>query len=288
MNYCFHDPLTEANLVLNVGEPHLEHSFFAETRKAVLTVVWNRGPDQYIWLDGEPQLFPAGCFAPLTMNQTFRFERARDVVSWQFDKPLYCIEDNDREVSCVGFLFWGQRGFLTIAADAAQSEAVDLLLRLFVSEFEARDPIQGEMLRALLKRLLLTLNRLAKAQNLHAGFQDADLDIVRRFNVLVEKNFRRLHQVQDYAELLHKSPKTLANLFGQYNNQTPLAVIHARVVLEAKRLLLYTDSSVKEIAYQLGFEDVSHFSRLFKKSLGLTPGELRAAPARHLPGFGPA
>jgi AraC-like DNA-binding protein len=104
---------------------------------------------------------------------------------------------------------------------------------------------------------------------------EAEFDLVRRFNLLVENHYRQFHQVQDYANLLNKSPKTLSNLFAQYNHKTPLQVIKDRIVIEAKRLLHYTDKSAKEIAFELGFDDPANFSRFFKQQTGLPPSDFK-------------
>lgn len=74
--------------------------------------------------------------------------------------------------------------------------------------------------------------------------------------------------MQDYAGLLHRSPKTLANLFASCGQPSPLNIIHDRVNAEARRLLLYTPKSAKEIAYLLGYEDTAAFSRFFAKMNG--------------------
>ncbi len=80
-----------------------------------------------------------------------------------------------------------------------------------------------------------------------------------------------------YAAQLHKSPKTLSNLFAIYNHKTPSQVIQERIVIEAKRLLTYTRKSVKQITFELGFEDVSYFSSFFKKHTQLSPLDFRNA-----------
>jgi AraC family transcriptional activator of pobA len=81
--------------------------------------------------------------------------------------------------------------------------------------------------------------------------------------------------VSYYAQQLNKSPKTLSNLFALYNHKTPLQVIQERILIEAKRLLYYTDKSVKQITYELGFEDAAYFSNFFKKNTTLSPLEFR-------------
>ena len=75
--------------------------------------------------------------------------------------------------------------------------------------------------------------------------------------------------------MLYKSPKTLSNIFSKFSDKTPLQFIHERRSLEAKRLLQYSEKSIKEIAYELGFEDLQIFGRFFKKTEGITASEFR-------------
>ena len=72
----------------------------------------------------------------------------------------------------------------------------------------------------------------------------------------------------DSACWLHRSLKTLSNLFASCGQPSPLNIIHDRVNAEARRLLLYTPNSAKEIAYLLGYEDTAAFSRFFAKMNG--------------------
>ncbi len=105
--------------------------------------------------------------------------------------------------------------------------------------------------------------------------QDERFHIIRKFNLLVEANFKSEHGVSFYADQLFKSPKTLSNLFAIFNQKTPSQIIQERITIEAKRLLCYTERSIKHITYELGFEDVSYFSSFFKKNTGLPPSDFR-------------
>jgi len=80
--------------------------------------------------------------------------------------------------------------------------------------------------------------------------------------------------------MLFRSPKTLSNLFASYDLPSPLRLIHERVEAEAKRLLLYTDKSAKEISEILGFEDLATFSRFFKKMSGKSISDFRKETER--------
>jgi AraC-like DNA-binding protein len=92
---------------------------------------------------------------------------------------------------------------------------------------------------------------------------------------LVDIHYKTKRKVSDYADLLFKSPKTLSNLFLIYNHKSPQQIILDRLVLEAKRLIHFTDKQNQEIAYDLGFNDPAHFSRFFKKMTQLTPSQYR-------------
>ena len=130
------------------------------------------------------------------------------------------------------------------------------------------DGLREEMLRMQLKRFIIVCTRAAREHFGVDGPREQLFDTVRRFHVLVDEHFRTRKRVQDYAELLHRSPKTLSNLFAACGRPSPLSVIHDRVNAEARRLLLYTDKSAKEIGYLLGYEDTAAFSRFFAKMNG--------------------
>ncbi len=245
------------------------------------TFIWNRGPDQQIVIDEVACLFPANNLLPLMIDQSFRLADPYTVVAWQFNREFYCIVDHDKEVGCVGFLFYGNAQIPFLQLNSDEQRKFENLLGVFHEEFEVDDIIKGDMLQMLVKRLIIKATRLAKEQYLNEDMQVATgkLDIIRQFNLMVEYHYRKEHQVQFYAAQMNKSPKTLSNLFALYNHKSPLEVIQSRLILEAKRLFYYTDKSSKQVAFELGFEDPSQFSRFFKNCTGKSPSEFKVAPA---------
>jgi AraC-like DNA-binding protein len=132
-----------------------------------------------------------------------------------------------------------------------------------------KDNFQGEMLRSLLKRLIIKITRIAQRQaTAYCKFNNEKMDLIRNFSLFLEANFKKEHEVKFYAAALNKSPKTLSNFFAMCHEPSPLKLIHNRIILEAKRYLHYTDKTSKEIAYELGFENPEHFSRFFKSNTG--------------------
>ncbi|MFD0792901.1 helix-turn-helix domain-containing protein [Mucilaginibacter litoreus] len=277
MKFKVNDHKNGGMLSMWIDEPAFDRQFYTRDREhRYLTIALNKGYGQTITIDEVPYYLPANTIVPLMVNQSFYFERPADIVAWQFNREFYCIVDHDEEVSCVGFIFYGLDKQLFIELDEAAQTKLNLLTEIFIEEFNTADNIQVDMLRMLLKRLIIIITRLAKAQHISAvAAQDDRFHVIRKFNLLVENNYRTQHTVGYYAGELNKSPKTLSNLFALYNHKSPLAIIQDRIILEAKRLLIYTEKSAKEITFELGFEDAAYFSNLFKKHTGFSPTEFR-------------
>lgn len=185
-----------------------------------------------------------------------------------FNSTFYCIYGHDKEVSCNGFLFNGTSNVMKLHLSDKQSLVLHEITDKFVGEYAIRDNLQEEMLRILLKRFIITCTRIGRERYTINPGKEKSFDMIRQYYVLVDQYFKEKKMVQDYADMLHRSPKTLSNLFFSYNFPSPLKVIHERLEVEARRLLLYTSKNAKEIAEILGFEDLSAFSRFFKKVTG--------------------
>src|SRR5579871_880271 len=267
---------TGGNLLFFKSEKRFDRMFFSRDHfNRFFTIAWNTGRKQRITIDGEDRDFPAQSLVTLLFNQSFSFEKSEDVVAWQFNREFYCIIDHDSEVSCVGFLF-NSTDHLFIQLDKTEQHRFQLLSDVFEEEFNTSDSIQHEVLLVLLKRLIIYTTKLARTGYApEKKLQEDKFHTIRKFNLLVEKNFKSEHSVNFYAEQLFKSPKTLSNLFAIYNDKSPSQVIQERILIEAKRLLSYTDKPIKNITFELGFEDVSYFSNFFKKHMRLSPLDFR-------------
>lgn len=100
-------------------------------------------------------------------------------------------------------------------------------------------------------------------------------ELIGRFQELVEKNFLKWHEVQQYAQSLAVSSDYLSKQVRKFMGISCQEYILEKLLLEAKRLLVFTQLSAKEIAYHIHIEDPSYFSRIFKKKTGLTPNDYR-------------
>ncbi len=99
--------------------------------------------------------------------------------------------------------------------------------------------------------------------------------ITYEFKTLLSSNYRIMKQPSQYAAKMNVSPIYLYEAVKQTTGQSVSNYIHNEIVIQAKRLLFYTDRSVKEIALELGYEDYAYFTRLFTKVSKLSPTQFR-------------
>ena len=268
----YRDPNIDSVLVL-ADQAHDLNRFNSED---FFKIIWNRGATMPLNIDGEQVPLERDQMICLTPLQNPNITNTLgDYYLLMFNREFYCIHENDHEVSCEGMLFWGSSELPVIQLDEEERPKFNTLFQVLIDEMGTKDRIQGEMLRMLLKRLIIKGTRLARNQLFPESVGNKQTELIRQFNILVEQHFREYHQVSDYAEMLYKSPKTLANVFADAGHKTPLEMIHYRITLEAKRKLNKTDKFAKEIAYELGFEEPAHFSRFFKKETGMSPSAYR-------------
>jgi len=195
----------------------------------------------------------------------------------KFNKPFYCILDHDSEVGCKGILFFGASEVPILNPNEQEIDILETVWKMLALEMESNDNLQLEMLQMMLKRILILATRIYKSEENYQTLDNQQENIVREFNFLVESHFKTKHSVSEYAQLLNKSPKTISNLFGKLSTRTPLQFIQDRIMLEVRRLLSYTDISISEVGYEVGFKDIQSFSRFFKKHQGVSPSEFRAS-----------
>lgn len=133
-----------------------------------------------------------------------------------------------------------------------------------------------EILRHLLNVLLIKLERVRRTLSREKQKTNHYRDLIfQDFISLLEEQYQTSHDVDQYADMLNISPRQLSEILKHFLGKTTKQVIEERLVLEAKRYLLYSNFSIKEISYTLGYKDASYFSKVFKKLTGVPPRAYR-------------
>lgn len=195
-----------------------------------------------------------------------------------YNRDFYCIQIHDQEVACNGLLFNNVQNMPIVNVAKDDTEFIDHLFRQMESEFKLQDTSLEEMSRTYLKQLLIKATRMWKKQHFKKAVQEKsiDLEFFRKFTLLVDAYYNTKHTVADYADVLSMAPKTVTHKFKRLSLPQPNEVIKNRIILEAKRLLVHTTMTAKEIAHELGYDDPAYFSRQFQIKTGESPSGYRS------------
>lgn len=146
------------------------------------------------------------------------------------------------------------------------------------------EEVLGQDLLALKKSLIDSLtatlagmiaSKIIQSRRSVNTFSKQKHNIMAQFKQLVHDRYKTLKQVKTYASILNITPLYLNEVAKEITGFAASYWINQEVILESKRMLYYTTLDVKRIAYELGYEDHTYFSRFFKKNVGMTASEFR-------------
>lgn len=167
-----------------------------------------------------------------------------------------------------------QRKFYCLASEGFKK--IDAILTDVLKEYTTKAKGYQEVLKANLSVFLIELLR--QRQNIETPTEKTNLytqELLDKFLELLEINSIRYKQVSQYTNMLNLTSYQLNAVTKALLNKTASEVIKEHILLESKRQLLATSNQVSQIAYNLGYEDVSYFIRFFKKHIGSSPEAFR-------------
>ncbi|HEY0939818.1 MAG TPA: helix-turn-helix domain-containing protein [Steroidobacter sp.] len=213
--------------------------------------------------------------------------------------PLACVHGFDFKPTTNGWILTASGALIERIADqhaelrpvltepdaiALQSDTTAMLVTNFASlmqEFRSNLPGRRTVAEALLMSILVAaLRRKLQLRPDKQRRTGADSVLAAKYRALIEANFRAPMQVADYAKRLCVSSERLRQACVRSTASSPLALLNARRLLEAKRSLLYTGMSVGLIAEACGFADPAYFSRFFTQRTGMSPKAYRTRQKR--------
>jgi len=250
---------TEFNVIYLFEEGEGKHTIDFNTidieRKCMLFVTQNQvtqfhEPFNY---KGKVLIFTEDFFCKNNLFQT-QFFGQTDLFNDPLNLPYFNVEERFDEISS---LF----GFINDELKRPYHEAQSAILNNYLFNIL----LIGEKLSEYKDReLAVSKNRL----------------LLSKFKSMVNKNIHQKHTLEFYVENLNVSLRTLQNAFLEEEKQTPKQWLINRMILEIKRNLCYHDKSISEIAYRLGFKEVTNFIKFFKSKTGLTPSQFRSLSSK--------
>lgn len=128
---------------------------------------------------------------------------------------------------------------------------------------------------ALLQLILVDISRLSKNYSIKQNTRKEDVRIFRKFNGIIEKDFKNQVPLHFYTDQIGVTEGRLNSICRRLTGQSSKSIIRDRLIQEARRLLIFTPSSITEISYELGFKDPSYFSRFFSRIENSSPSDYR-------------
>lgn len=193
-----------------------------------------------------------------------------------FTESFFCASEADRLFLKSAALF---DYLLDVPALRLEPPSCAPITSMFEAiEAESQNPVdsrQHAILKNLLHNLLLLAEREIHKQGLPEIKKGADFDYTLLFRDALDQQFRELKLVSGYARQIHVSEKRLTQATAQILGRTPKQLIDDRVLLEAKRLLVHSERAIKDIAFELGFNEPTNFIKYFRKHSKITPTEFR-------------
>jgi AraC family transcriptional regulator, transcriptional activator of pobA len=152
---------------------------------------------------------------------------------------------------------------------------IEKLAETMLTEFNSGNPFKENIIGSYIQILLLKCKAFFHETDVKPKSDSAAVDLSKRFYDLIEKKFIEEHSVSYYAQQLNVTANYLSNTIKKVAGKAAGDIIHERIILEAKRRLVHTSVTAKELAYDLNFNDPSYFNRFFKSQTGVTPEKFR-------------
>ena len=262
---------------LEVVEVHLGSIGDGEVRQphrhAYHELIWVREGHGRHLIDSDEVEFGPRTLTLIAKGQVHQFQRAEGV------SAVVARFEDDWLASSRRWLFSGQ-SCTALRVPEDEAARFDALLDLLRVELERpAGPESAELRRHLLAAVLLWAQRWREGQLEEGGATRTDLQLYQEFEEVLERDYAANHDAGHYATELGVTTGTLSRLLTKLTGQSTKQLIQDRVILEAVRLLRFSDLQVKEIADRLGFSDQFAFSKAFKRQRGEAPADFRRRPA---------
>lgn len=218
----------------------------------------------------ENQLLAFSPYQPFMLKSDVKLEG----VIINFHPEFFCIHKHQAEIACNGILFNNIYKPPYVSVDEHSQNILDMVVNQMITEMQNTELAQYELLVSYLKIFLITTTRLKNQQQPEEELLNNDNTapfILQNLKNFIETNFKTKHSASDYADLLNITPKALAKITKNHFNKTLTDLISERIIIEAKRELYLTNKAVKEIAFELGYDDEHYFSRFFKNNAAVSP-----------------
>lgn len=249
------------------------NEFLENHRHEHFEIIWIKKGKGIHNIDGQKYPYNGSVIFLLSPGQVHKIEQEEKAEGFviKFLPELFTNQKEVEEFLIDNLLFDSIEAYPLLNLTAAQYKVFEDLFYQITVEFNTSEIGQQHVLSSFLKILLTNISRLKQQVVAYNRIQENGYELFRNYKILIEKNYTKLHNVNEYANILFTTSRNLNLVSKKFSNKTAGQLIAERLILEAKRNLHHNAHSIKEIAFQLGFEDPAYFTRFFKKNIGKSP-----------------
>ncbi|WP_162426124.1 helix-turn-helix domain-containing protein [Pontibacter pudoricolor] len=251
----------------------------APHRHTYYEIIWiTEGSGLHV-IDFKPYAFKGPCLFLLQPSHIHQIRKDGPTKGYvlKFNESVFAVEAGAENLLLKYGIFDNINVQPVLHLDAAAVALLNDLMQKMLQEFKQPTDLSEVIIASYLKIFLLQVYKLKDANQQETQLTPEPRYLqYRTFKQMLEERYHHQHAVQDYADALALTPRTLNEITHRYAGKNVSQLIKERLVLEAKRLLHHGQYSVKEIAAQLGFEDAAYFTRFFTKNTGTSPLAFRS------------
>lgn len=247
-----------------ITKPHKHNSYLA--------ILFTKGSGRHE-IDFNSYEIKPGVFFLLAPGQTHHWELSEDVEGYIFSHTtdFYDLHYSHNRIHQFPFFYSIQNTpFVILKAD--EKKVIENIFEKLFEEYSNKKAFQHQLILSYIDIIYVESSRLYLNENSQKIIRtNSYSEKFQQFEILLEKNYIQEKSPSKYADLMNISSKHLNRITKNVIGKTASEVITDRIILEAKRRVLHTKNNFSEIAFSLGYEDYAYFSKVFKKSSGLTP-----------------
>ncbi len=250
----------------HIEKPH-RHDFY-------VTVIFTKGSGIHE-IDFQKYDVSEGSLFFLSPGQVHSWELSPDTDGYIFffSQPYYEMHYVNQKLK--NFPFFNSPSFPRKLQ--LQSDELINMIRFFEaigSEHESQNVMKQGFILSLISQIYIqSVREFSKDDEKTSATSVSYFKHYQDFENLLEESFTSQKSISYYASQLNISAKHLNRITQTVMQKTASEIITERVILEAKRMLMYLDESLVEIAFRLGYEEYSYFARMFRKNSGITPSQ---------------
>ncbi len=256
-------------------QKHAEHCYRPH-RHSFYQLIWFTTPGQH-FVDYETIPHAANTLFFINSGQVHYFCQEAENRGRLFHFNDYFLHQHDKDADkWLRYKLYNEVGPPYVVPDAETMATIGQLATMIEHELAGQQHNHPSQVYYLFQALLLKVERLKHQAEPKTDGTDQHFELAVQFKQAIDQSLDQNLTINEYGQQLHVSPKVLTEVSKKYLHDTPANIVHQRKVLEAKRLLSNTSLTIKEVAYSLGFDQPTYFTKYFKKHTELTPRQFVA------------